>query len=411
MTQPDPCQTADLEQAFRLFSEMSENLSASYRALEDRVSLLNRELAAERDGRLQHLAEKERLANRLSRLLTALPGGVVVLDGDGSVQDANPAAINLLGEPLIGQLWREIILRAFRPQPDDGHDISLADGRRVSIETSSLGDEPGQILLINDVTEARQMQERLARHKRLTAMGEMAASLAHQIRTPLASAMLYVSHLTQPTMDVDQRHRVAAKIQRGLRHLEKLVNDMLVFARGGAVGNEEIPVATLLQDVRQLSEASVQAGGGQLQVLDEAPEAVLHGNRDALMGALHNLLTNALQACGSGAQLVLRARAVSEGKIDLMVTDNGPGIAAEIQEKIFEPFFTTRTQGTGLGLAVVQAVARAQGGGVWLESQPGQGSTFALRLPVKTASETARVNENPMHAEKTEQAMLSGSNR
>src|SRR3989344_308656 len=290
MTQPDPCQTADLEQAFRLFSEMSGNLSASYRALEDRVSLLNRELAAERDGRLQHLAEKERLANRLSRLLTALPGGVVVLDGDGSVQDANPAAINLLGEPLIGQLWREIILRAFRPQPDDGHDISLADGRRVSIETSSLGDEPGQILLINDVTEARRMQERLARHKRPTAMGEMAASLAHQIRTPLASAMLYVSHLTQPTMDVDQRHRIASKIQGGLRHLEKLVNDMLVFARGGAVGNEEIPVAALLQDVRQLSEASVQAGGCRLQVLDEAPGAVLHGNRDALLGALHNLL-------------------------------------------------------------------------------------------------------------------------
>src|SRR3989344_4456274 len=254
MTQLEPSRTADLDRAFRLFSEVSEHLSASYQALENRVSQLNRELAAARDERLRHLAEKERLANRLARLLSALPGGVVVLDGAGWGRDANPAAIRLLGEPLVGQPWRTVIERAFRPQPEDGHDVSLRDGRLVSIETSSLGEEPGQILLLNDVTEARLMQDRLARHKRLTAMGEMAASLAHQIRTPLASAMLYVSHLTQPTMDVDQRHRTAAKIQGGLRHLEKLVNDMLVFARGGAVGNEEIPVAALLQDVRQLSE-------------------------------------------------------------------------------------------------------------------------------------------------------------
>jgi two-component system sensor histidine kinase FlrB len=408
MTQPGPCQTADLEQAFRLFNQVSEHLSASYRALENRISLLNEELAAARDERLRELAEKERLANRLSRLLDALPGGVVVLDGEGRVQIANPAAITLLGEPLVDELWRSIIERAFQPQPEDGCAISLRDGRLASIEISSLGEEPGQILLFNDITEERLMQDRLARHKRLTAMGEMAASLAHQIRTPLASAMLYVSHLTQPALESANRQRIAEKILAGLRHLEKLVNDMLMFACGGSVGAEDIPVAALLQDVRQLTETHIHAGQCHLQVLDETPGAVLHGNRDALIGALHNLLMNAIQACGRGGELRLHSRVADNGMIDLAVTDNGPGISADVQEKIFEPFFTTRQRGAGLGLAVVQAVARAQGGGVWLESQPGQGSTFGLRFPVQTECDAAHVS-GPAPSNKTEHALLSGS--
>ena len=410
MTQLEPSRTADLDRAFRLFSEVSEHLSASYQALENRVSQLNRELAAARDERLRHLAEKERLANRLARLLSALPGGVVVLDGAGWVRNANPAAIRLLGEPLVGQPWRTVIERAFRPQPEDGHDVSLRDGRLVSIETSSLGEEPGQILLLNDVTEARLMQDRLARHKRLTAMGEMAASLAHQIRTPLASAMLYVSHLTQPALDAGSRSRVAQKIQAGLRHLEKLVNDMLMFARGGSAGNEKFSVAALLQEIGQLSETPVRAGGCRLQIRDESPGAVLHGNRDALIGALHNLLVNAIQACGTGGELCLCARAADGEMIDLTVADNGPGIAAELRERIFEPFFTTREQGTGLGLAVVQAVVRAHGGGVRLESESGRGCRFTLSLPAGTDRAQAPVTGGPIGHEKTRHALSGGGN-
>jgi two-component system sensor histidine kinase FlrB len=404
MTQQGPCQTVDLEQAFRQFNQASEHLSASYRALESRISLLNEELAAVRDERLHELAEKERLANRLSRLLNALPCGVVVLDGEGRVQEANPAAITLLGEPLSGQMWRTIIERAFQPQPTEGFSVALRDGRLVSIEISLLGDEPGQILLFNDITEERLTLDRLAHHKRLMAVGEMAAGLAHQIRTPLASALLYVSQLTQPAVEPANRQRIAGKIQAGLKHLEKLVNDMLMFTRGGTAANELIPVAALLQDVRQLSEMPVQQGGCRLDVQDEAAGAVVCGNRDALMGALHNLLMNAIQACGQGGELCLHAQVTVNGAIDLTVTDNGPGITPEMKEKIFEPFFTTRAQGAGLGLAVVQAVARAHAGNVWLESEPGRGSTIGIRIPAEmkdAVSNAAAVNEK-------EQAVFSG---
>ncbi|MFX5472275.1 PAS domain-containing sensor histidine kinase, partial [Acinetobacter baumannii] len=92
---------------------------------------------------------------------------------------------------LVGMLWREVIARCFAPREDDGHEISLRDGRRLSIATRSLNGEPGQLILLNDLTDPRRPQEQLARHERLSALGRMVASLAHQIRTPLSAALLY----------------------------------------------------------------------------------------------------------------------------------------------------------------------------------------------------------------------------
>src|SRR5262245_61809444 len=134
---------AGLEQAFALFNQMSAQLSESYSMLEARVTELKGQLALVSAQRMQELAEKERLANRLQSLLDLLPGGVIVIDGQGVVREANPVARNLLGQPLAGMLWREVITRSFAPREDDGHEISLKDGRRLSIATRSLNAEPG----------------------------------------------------------------------------------------------------------------------------------------------------------------------------------------------------------------------------------------------------------------------------
>jgi two-component system sensor histidine kinase FlrB len=386
----------DLEAAFRTFSQLSENLTASYRVLENRVAELTAELAEARGANAAHGEEKERLANRLQSLLHALPGGVVVLDGAGSVQQCNPAAVTLLGEPLLGQAWRNIILRAFAPRSDDGHEISLRDGRLVSIATTPLGVEPGQILLLTEVTETRRLQQRLNHHQRLAAMGEMAASLAHQIRTPLASALLYASHLQRPALELSERQRIGEKIQSRMRHLEHLVNDMLLFSRGGAVGHDTLAVADLLREVRKVYDASLASDGARFDIIDAAPGAMLQGNRETLLSALLNLLNNALQAGGADARVELKAVTVREqggiATVDLQVSDNGPGIPAEIQARLFEPFFTTRAQGTGLGLAVVQAIAQAHHGVAWFESDVGVGSRFAMRLPLLTSGQVVPDN-------------------
>ena len=185
---PDPQLSPEaLQNAFTAFNQLSSQLASSYQALEQRVVHLNEELSRTQDARIHELTEKERLANRLATLLQALPGGVIALDRNGVVQEYNQAALTLLGEPLSGVAWSQVIARAFAPRNDDGHDVSLADGRRVNIATCPIENEPGQILLITEVTELRQLQDRVNQQQRLVAMGEMAASLAHQIRTPLAS--------------------------------------------------------------------------------------------------------------------------------------------------------------------------------------------------------------------------------
>ena len=152
---PFPMQAQELQDAFGAFNQLSAQLSESYQQLEVRVAGLTSALETEQDERIKELTEKERVASRLASLLHALPGGVVVIDGVGNVQEHNPAAELLLGQPLLGLPWSEIINRAFCPRSDDGHDISLVDGRKVNISTCPLGTEPGQILLITEVTEIR----------------------------------------------------------------------------------------------------------------------------------------------------------------------------------------------------------------------------------------------------------------
>jgi two-component system sensor histidine kinase FlrB len=382
MVSPNPRPNAELEEAFGVFSQVSERLASSYQALEARITQLTEELAQTRSERAREQDKNGRLANRLEHLLSALPAGVVVLDGRGRVQECNPAAGELLGAPLQGSSWTEVIARAFMPRAHDGHEISLRDGRLVGVATRSLDPEPGQIVLITDLTSTRALQEQLARHQRLSSLGEMAASLAHQVRTPLATALLYVSHLNRPQLDEAERLRVAEKILSRLRHLEHLVKDMLVFARGDALCQERIVLTPLLNEIQQALEPQLQASGCGLTLDARVGDAELLGNREALAGALLNLATNAIQACGTGGEIHLAAARTSDGKVEIRVRDNGPGIPAELQERIFEPFFTTRADGTGLGLAVVQAVTRAHAGDLLLESAPGSGTTFCLRLPL-----------------------------
>jgi two-component system sensor histidine kinase FlrB len=382
MLSPHSSRNAELEEAFGVFSQVSERLASSYQALEARIAQLTEELAQTRSERAREQDENGRLANRLEHLLSALPAGVVVLDGRGRVQECNPAAVELLGAPLHGASWTEVIARAFAPRASDGHEISLRDGRLVNVATRSLGPEPGQIVLITDLTSTRRLQEQLARHQRLSSLGEMAASLAHQVRTPLATALLYVSHLNRPQLEESERLRVAEKILSRLRHLEHLVKDLLVYARGDALCQETIALTPLLDELQQALEPQLQASGCRLTLDARVGNAELLGNREALAGALLNLVTNAMQACGNGGEIHLAAVCTSDGKTEIRVRDNGPGISAELQTRIFEPFFTTRADGTGLGLAVVQAVTRAHAGELQLESMPGTGTTFILRLPL-----------------------------
>lgn len=368
-----------LEHAFALFNQMSTQLTDSYSLLEARVTELKGELAVVSAQRMQELAEKERLANRLQNLLDLLPGGVIVIDGTGRVREANPAACDLLGEPLVGMLWRHVIARCFAPREDDGHEISLKDGRRLSIATRSLDAEPGQLVLLNDLTETRHLQSQLARHERLSSLGRMVASLAHQIRTPLSAAMIYASHLTEQALNVETQQRFAGRLKERLHELEHQVRDMLVFARGELPLTDRVSPSALVSALESAAQTHVRDVAVRWQC--NSPHGELLCNRDTLVGALLNLIENAVQA--SAGQARVKIHAYNRGNmLRVCISDSGSGIEPAALARIGEPFFTTKTTGTGLGLAVVTAVARAHQGQVQFRSRPRRGTCAIVSLPL-----------------------------
>jgi two-component system sensor histidine kinase FlrB len=381
----------ELEQAFSLFNRASAELADVYRELEQQVARLNSELTVANRELRRQFDEKEALSRRLALLLDALPGGVLVLDFQGMVIEANATAIELLGGRVLSRHWHavqaECLIATTSPQewqvrsskPDGDH---MLEQRWVSVSASELDPTGGRVVLLSDVTEAYRMREQLERHQKLSAMGEMAAGLAHQLRTPLATALLYAGNLTRERLSDTDRQRFAEKAMARLKDLERMIRDMLTFLRGAPSGREAIPLRELVQELAQIMEPQMADKQVQLRVdLQNAHAPHVRGDRKALCGALLNLLENALQASAAGDAVTLVA-GIDAGRATIRITDQGKGMAPAVQQRLFQPFFTTRAEGTGLGLAIMRSVVDAHGGEVEVQSAPGQGTTFTVRLPL-----------------------------
>jgi len=380
---------AELQRAFAMFNQVSAELTQAYEALQTRVTSLTEELAVANGELRRQYQEKEALSERLSSLLDALPAGVVLLDPAAMIVAANPAAMAMFGAGMVGRHWGDVVRQYLEPTLTVGEWL-LAQSR-VSIAESVLASAGGKILLIHDVTAAHQMKSELERSQRLAAMGEMAASLAHQLRTPLAAALLYTSNLGQPGVSDEARARFSDKASGQLRRLERLIQDVLLFARGESIGRDVIPAADLLNEAAQTVEPLMREAGLAFVVEEACQGMTIIGSRKALFGALVNLLENALQATPAGGKICLTGKR-SGDFLCIGVRDNGPGIGGETRARIFEPFFTTKGQGTGLGLAIALGVARAHGGTIDLFSEPGAGAEFVMTLPV--ASAESGIEEN-----------------
>lgn len=323
-------------------------------------------------------------AKRLENLLNILPAGVVVINGKGIVIQSNPQAKVLLGEPLDGQLWRKVIARAFKPRADDGHEVSLTNGKRVKLSISPLDGEPGQLILLTDLTETRQLQSRISHMQRLSSLGNMVASLAHQIRTPLSAAMLYAANLVQPKIDDHTRLKFSQRVNDRLAELESQVNDMLLFAKSGE--NQvltSISVSDWIDSVLPTAQILANKQQVKLEVQANISPAYVSGNLTALQGALLNLIDNAIQVSRANDTVSIRA-SWQHQSIQLDVIDQGPGVPFHEMKRIFSPFFTTKTNGTGLGLAVVKSVMQAHGGDVKLRHDSHSGAHFTLSLPAQS---------------------------
>ncbi|MGO3228798.1 MAG: sensor histidine kinase [Oceanisphaera sp.] len=322
----------------------------------------------------------------MTALVNAMPSGVVWLDGKGRVALVNPAAQSMLGEPLLGLAWPEVIKRVFAPQPDDGLQVSLKDGRRIQLAISHIEGQPGQLIQLTDMTPTREWVDQQSHAQRLAALGQMAATLAHQIRTPLSAAMLYGANLAAPHLNHSQRELFQQRLVARLHDIERQISDVLLFARPEqAALADNIDVSVLLTDSVEAAGPLLASKGASICLtgVSEAgvePVCVL-GNAHALKGIMLNLLENGAQAGATKLNVQLLSQ---DKEVEIRVQDNGKGMDDAVLNKVFTPFFTTRSQGTGLGLAALMAVMRAHQGRVSVQSELGKGSCFSLWLPCST---------------------------
>ena len=373
----------ELQRAFDVFNQVSLELTQAYEGLQARVETLTAELAIANGELRRQYQEKEALSERLSLLLNALPAGVVVLDSTAVVSEANPVALQMFGAEILASNWSAVAQS--RLKATDAPDEWQLEEQRLAIAESPLDSAGGRLLLIHDITAAHELKANLERNQRLAAMGEMAASLAHQLRTPLATALLYSANLAQRDLSDAARTRFAGKAAEQLKRLERLIQDVLLFARGESIGRDAIQVDSLMADAAQTMEPLCREKGVGFSVVAALGDSIIMGSRKALGGALLNLLENALQACEGRKEMAAEIRLAAEivgQHLRISVSDTGGGIALEAQERIFEPFFTTRGQGTGLGLAIALGVVRAHGGRIDVSSTPGKGAEFVILLPV-----------------------------
>lgn len=320
--------------------------------------------------------------NQLNQVIDVMPTGMIILDGDGIVIKINEIARQLLDEPILGQPWFDVIKRSFKPRADDWHEVSLNDGRRVKLEITALGDQPGQLIMITDLTETRLLQEKLAQLQRLSSLGRMVSTLAHQIRTPLSAAMLYGANLKNKKISNESRESFQDKLMIRLQDLEQQVNDMLLFSKSGNQQVvEPLSINQLLKSSVQSIDPIIKKGNAQITFSLCEDDCQILGNKSALTGAIQNLVLNSVQVIKEGAQIELTSYC-KDGYALISVRDNGKGIDKELADKIFEPFYTSRAQGTGLGLAVVKSVANAHQGDVKLVSKSGEGAHFCIHIPL-----------------------------
>jgi len=304
------------------------------------------------------------------------PSAIIILDERGTVTKANQSALDMLEVKVLeGRKWYEVINEVFRPQKDDGQEISTVSGKRLQVSTRALSH--GQLVQMTDQTATRELTDKVNHMERLSSLGKMAASLAHQIRTPLSAAILYAANLGNAKIPPQSRVLFQKKLMSRLQALESQVSDILMYARSGEQSVKALDAVDIVEDVSSSVVSVVERNGANLTTdIGPRPMHIL-GNVTALNGAITNLVTNAIEAGAKNVNIKLEADAQN---VSISVKNDGPMISEQAQKKIFEPFFTTKSNGTGLGLAVVVAVAKVHQGKISLKSDENE-TVFTLVIP------------------------------
>jgi PAS domain S-box-containing protein len=413
MTSPGSEKSKEIQtliQNMEAFNEVTAQLQSSYDELQGRVKKLDLELSDKNDELKKNLAEKERVKNYLNDILESQTNGVLVVDRTGNITTCNKTTGTIAGikpQSCLGKSLNEVfplfesvvaqLAKSRGKTISQDKDISNAKGGILHIRISASpvwdnhGGQIGTILILQDMTEFRRMEELAQRNERLREMGEMAAGIAHEIRNPLASIELFASLLKKDLEGDSEKENLVHHIRAGVQNMDRIISTLLLFAKSAQPSRQQCDINLLLTECLEGINSVIVPENINV-IRKSGPGTLLaNGDRELLRQVFPNLINNAIQAMPDGGELSLITQKSSihnsengsteRQYISVTITDNGIGMSTDNLSKIFNPFFTTKDKGTGLGLAISHNIIKAHQGTIDVVSEEEKGTSFTVKIP------------------------------
>jgi signal transduction histidine kinase len=383
-----------LSRAFTLFSEEAGRLKTAYAKLQERFQTVNQELETK-------IAELSRVNSYLHNILKNISDAILFINLDGTISLINESAQKLLRVKAETTLFK----RYTDSFPDDYFGFSMqealtfgisprllyktyhAEGKEVEISTNFVYEGPklyhGMILVLRDISEKQKLQLIANRNDRMKELGEMAATVAHEIRNPLGGIRGYASLLYRDLEGEEHLQEMAGLIIEGTKSLENLVSAVLQYSRPIEIQPQSTELGTYLKQIGKFIKVD-PAFPPNIKLVMHIPNDPIIAPLDPAMlkSALLNLIFNAFQAMPEGGILTISLLKM-DAFCQIALSDTGTGMEQEHLSRLFSPFFTTKQKGNGLGLVETQKIIQAHLGAIEVRSLPGKGTTFTLTLPLK----------------------------
>lgn len=408
----------NLTEVLKAFNESTVKLQASYAALQTRFGELNQELEETNRQLNRKIAEISEIKEYLNSILQSVTDGVIAVDMKNNVTAFNKAAeriTGLEGKDVIGRVFEGSFQTNFGVDfdnpPDESRRASPYVTRDMKVrgrdafpirESTSLtrgsgGEITGAVKVFEDLTELRELEEQARRQDRLAALGQMAATVAHEIRNPLGGIEGFASLLSRDFDKGDPRLKLVTKILEGARSLNRVVNELLMFTRPIKLDFRKIEVAHVIEGaIGFLNEDIKKSKIRTYKRLGPKP-LLVWGDGEQLKRVLLNIILNAVQAMPQGGSLSVscRRRSLPRGAqqmlghgrngtwVEIAVRDSGAGIEENEIPRIFNPFYTKKEKGTGLGLAIATKIVEAHRGQITASNSPKGGAIFVISLPLE----------------------------
>jgi len=404
-----------LHQAFEAFQQRADKLDNAYRAMQQDFRKLNLELDTRNRELADSLRSHRETQTYLNSILQSMNTGVIGIDIMGNITLFNRAAAEITGhvvEDVLEHSYESLFHDTAHPEwsllevlntrqglPHDEKVLWHKEGNpvTVSFQTSILSDPDGNTLgaveIFNDITRLKRLEEQMQQARTMAALGEMSATVAHEIRNPLGAMGMWAQLLEREIDRDDPKKKTLSRIIEGLGRLNRIVSNLLVYSRPVKIDHRKIDLCALMEEIVDFVDIESERKNIAVTIQKRwrANEPVyISGDPEKLQQVVMNLCLNAVQAMETGGELTVeveRANKSADASFAYFkIIDTGSGIEPERIDRIFDPFHTSKEDGTGLGLAIVKKFIELHKGFIDVKSTYGTGTVVTVFLPALTTT-------------------------